>query len=71
MRESWRSGGGRLPGGDRRRAAARVLSEPSCGGDDGVVGAGLDAWLWGDWHSDELGDKSVARPAEMAVIEQL
>src|SRR3954469_20017186 len=37
----------------------------------GVVGAGLDAWLWGEWHSDELGDKSVARPAEMAVVEPL
>jgi 5-methyltetrahydropteroyltriglutamate--homocysteine methyltransferase len=37
----------------------------------GVEGAGLDAWLWGEWHSDELGDKSVARPAEMAVVETL
>src|SRR5215208_6194290 len=37
----------------------------------GVEGAGLDAWLWGDWHSDELGDKSVARPAEMAVVAPL
>jgi 5-methyltetrahydropteroyltriglutamate--homocysteine methyltransferase len=37
----------------------------------GVEGAGLDAWLWGEWHSDELGDKVVARPAEMAVVEPL
>jgi 5-methyltetrahydropteroyltriglutamate--homocysteine methyltransferase len=37
----------------------------------GVEGAGLDAWLWGSWHSDELGDKVVARPAEMAVVDRL
>ncbi len=38
---------------------------------DGVEGVTIDAWLWGDWHSDELGDKSVARPPEMAVVERL
>jgi 5-methyltetrahydropteroyltriglutamate--homocysteine methyltransferase len=37
----------------------------------GVVGAGLDAWLWGEWHSDELGDKVVERPGEMAVVDRL
>jgi 5-methyltetrahydropteroyltriglutamate--homocysteine methyltransferase len=37
----------------------------------GVEGAGLDAWLWGSWHSDELGDKVLARPAEMAVVDRL
>ncbi len=37
----------------------------------GVEGVSLDAWLWGDWHSEELGDKSVARPAEMAVTAPL
>jgi 5-methyltetrahydropteroyltriglutamate--homocysteine methyltransferase len=37
----------------------------------GVEGAGLDAWLWGEWHSDELGDKVVARPGEMAVVDRL
>jgi 5-methyltetrahydropteroyltriglutamate--homocysteine methyltransferase len=30
---------------------------------EGIEGATLDAWLHGDWHSDELGDKSVARPS--------
>jgi 5-methyltetrahydropteroyltriglutamate--homocysteine methyltransferase len=29
---------------------------------EGVEGATLDAWLHGEWHSDELGDKQVARP---------
>jgi 5-methyltetrahydropteroyltriglutamate--homocysteine methyltransferase len=37
----------------------------------GVEGAGLDAWLWGEWHSDELGDKRVERPGEMAVVDRL
>ena len=35
---------------------------------DGFEGVGIDAWLWGDWHSDELGDKALARPPEMAVV---
>ena len=38
---------------------------------DGFEGVSLAGWLWGDWHSDELGDKSVERPAEMAVVRPL
>src|SRR3954451_4104392 len=38
---------------------------------DGFAGVTIDAWLWGVWHSDELGDKTVARPPEMAVTEKL
>src|SRR3954467_11536697 len=38
---------------------------------DGFEGVTLDAWLWGAWHSDELGDKTVERPPEMAVVEPL
>jgi 5-methyltetrahydropteroyltriglutamate--homocysteine methyltransferase len=37
----------------------------------GVEGVSLDAWLWGEWHSDELGDKVVERPPEMAVTARL
>ena len=37
---------------------------------DGFEGVGLQSWLWGDWHSDELGDKRVARP-EGAVVRPL
>src|SRR3954451_6025858 len=37
----------------------------------GVEGAGLYAWLWGEGHSGEPGDKVVERPAEMAVVEPL
>jgi 5-methyltetrahydropteroyltriglutamate--homocysteine methyltransferase len=38
---------------------------------DGFAGVTIDAWLWGAWHSDELGDKTVDRPPEMAVVEPL
>jgi 5-methyltetrahydropteroyltriglutamate--homocysteine methyltransferase len=38
---------------------------------DGFEGVTIDAWLWGDWHSEELGDKRVERPAEMAVTRPL
>jgi 5-methyltetrahydropteroyltriglutamate--homocysteine methyltransferase len=37
----------------------------------GFEGAGLDAWLWGDWHSDELGDMSTERPPDLAVVERI
>lgn len=35
---------------------------------DGVAGAGLDAWLWGNWHSDIAGDVHVERPRDLAVV---
>lgn len=38
---------------------------------DGFEGVTLDAWLWGDWHSEELGDKTVERSAEVAVVRPL
>jgi len=38
---------------------------------DGFDGVTIDAWLWGAWHSDELGDKIVERPPEIAVTERL
>jgi 5-methyltetrahydropteroyltriglutamate--homocysteine methyltransferase len=38
---------------------------------DGFEGVSIDAWLWGDWHSDELGDKRVERPAQVAVTRPL
>jgi 5-methyltetrahydropteroyltriglutamate--homocysteine methyltransferase len=38
---------------------------------DGFEGVTIDAWLWGAWHSDELGDKTVERPPDMAVVERL
>src|SRR3954447_24274494 len=38
---------------------------------DGFEGVTIDAWLWGAWHSDELGDKTVERPPDMAVVHRL
>ena len=38
---------------------------------EGFEGVGIDAWLWGAWHSDELGDKTVDRPQGMAVARPL
>jgi len=38
---------------------------------DGFEGVTIDAWLWGAWHSDELGDKTVERPPDMAVVDKL
>ena len=37
---------------------------------DGFAPWDLDAFLWGDWHSDELGDLSVSRPP-IAVVGKL
>jgi 5-methyltetrahydropteroyltriglutamate--homocysteine methyltransferase len=37
---------------------------------DGFAPWDLDAFLWGDWHSDELGDLSVRRPP-IAVVGKL
>ena len=37
---------------------------------DGFAAWDLDAFLWGDWHSEELGDLSVSRPP-IAVVGKL
>ncbi|MBA0124308.1 cobalamin-independent methionine synthase II family protein [Haloechinothrix sp. YIM 98757] len=38
---------------------------------DGVSGASIDAWLWGDWYSDVVGDQHVERPGDLAVTGRL
>ena len=38
---------------------------------DGVEGAGIDAWLWGDWHSETVGDQLARAAARLAVTERL
>jgi 5-methyltetrahydropteroyltriglutamate--homocysteine methyltransferase len=40
---------------------------------DGFDGVGLDAWLWGDWHSAEegIGERRVERPEGLAVVRPL
>lgn len=37
---------------------------------DGFAAWDLDAFLWGDWHSEEAGDLSIARPP-IAVVDKL
>jgi 5-methyltetrahydropteroyltriglutamate--homocysteine methyltransferase len=41
---------------------------------DAVEGIGevtLDSYLWGEWHSETLGDKAIRRPAEIGVVGKL
>jgi 5-methyltetrahydropteroyltriglutamate--homocysteine methyltransferase len=38
---------------------------------DGFQGVDADAWLWGDWHSEVVGDLRVERPTELAVVAPL
>jgi 5-methyltetrahydropteroyltriglutamate--homocysteine methyltransferase len=37
----------------------------------GFAGVGMDAWLWGTWHSETLGEMVVERPAELGVVGRL
>src|SRR5262245_13574060 len=37
---------------------------------DGFAAWDLDAFLWGDWHSDQAGDLSIGRPP-IAVVDRL
>ncbi len=38
---------------------------------DGFEGVSIDTWLWGEWHSDQLGEKTVERPPQTAVVRPL
>ncbi|HEX5188406.1 MAG TPA: cobalamin-independent methionine synthase II family protein [Streptosporangiaceae bacterium] len=54
--------------GEMRRESFQAELTESC---DGFTGVSLDAWLWGDWHSADVGDASVKRPDELAVVAPL
>ena len=54
--------------GEMRRDSFQAELTAAC---DGFSGVSLDAWLWGDWHSDEVGDASVSRPPDLAVVAPL
>jgi 5-methyltetrahydropteroyltriglutamate--homocysteine methyltransferase len=54
--------------GELRRESFQSELTAAC---DGFEGAGIDAWLWGEWHSEELGDLRVERPADLAVVERI
>src|ERR687888_1481528 len=38
---------------------------------DGFEGVDMDAWLWGEWHSDVVGDLRVERPPGLGVVAPL
>ncbi len=54
--------------GEMRRESFQAELTAAC---DGFSGVSLDAWLWGSWHSDEVGDATIARPADLAVTAPL
>jgi methionine synthase II (cobalamin-independent) len=47
--------------GEMRRESFQAELTATCGGFSGVS---LDAWLWGAWHSDVVGDATIERPAD-------
>ncbi|HEV2451917.1 MAG TPA: cobalamin-independent methionine synthase II family protein, partial [Streptosporangiaceae bacterium] len=54
--------------GELRRESFQAELTAAC---DGFTGVSLDAWLWGSWHSAELGDQTTARPKGLAVVAPL
>jgi len=54
--------------GEMRRESFQAELAAAC---DGFSGVSLDAWLWGSWHSSEVGDATIARPADLAVTAPL
>jgi 5-methyltetrahydropteroyltriglutamate--homocysteine methyltransferase len=54
--------------GEMRRESFQSELTAAC---DGFSGVNIDAWLWGDWHSEQVGDASIERPAALAVVAPL
>jgi 5-methyltetrahydropteroyltriglutamate--homocysteine methyltransferase len=54
--------------GELRRESFQAELTAAC---DGFAGVGLDAWLWGQWHSAEVGDATMPRPPGLAVVAPL
>lgn len=54
--------------GEMRRESFQSELTAAC---DGFTGVDINAWLWGAWHSAEVGDITIARPAELAVTAPL
>lgn len=54
--------------GEVRRESFQSELTAAC---DGFAGVGIDAWLWGAWHSDTLGDLTVERPPDLAVVDRI
>ena len=54
--------------GEMRRESFQSELTAAC---DGFTGVNLDAWLWGAWRSDSVGDAMIERPADLAVVAPL
>jgi hypothetical protein len=54
--------------GQMRRESFQSELAAACGA---FTGVDVNAWLWGAWHSSEVGDVTIARPAKLAVIAPL
>ncbi len=54
--------------GELRRESFQSQLTSSVGGFEGV---GMGAWLHGTWHSEQRGDETVERPADLAVVDKL
>ena len=54
--------------GELRRESFQSELTAAC---DGFAGVGIDAWLWGEWRSESLGDVRVERPPDLAVVERI
>jgi 5-methyltetrahydropteroyltriglutamate--homocysteine methyltransferase len=54
--------------GELRRESFQAELTAAC---DGFAGVGPDAWLWGQWHSAEVGDATTPRPQALAVVAPL
>jgi 5-methyltetrahydropteroyltriglutamate--homocysteine methyltransferase len=51
--------------GEMRRESFQSELTAAC---DGFAGVDARAWLWGAWHSAEVGDVTIERPAGLAVV---
>ena len=50
--------------GEMRRESFQSELTAAC---DGFAGVDVNAWLWGEWHSPEVGDLTVERPVASAI----
>ncbi len=51
--------------GEMRRESFQGELTAAC---DGFEGVDINAWLWGEWHSDLVGDARIERPPDLAVV---
>ena len=54
--------------GEMRRESFQSELAAAC---DGFTGVDINAWLWGEWHSSDVGDITIARPGDPAATAPL